>query len=113
MCPLGTVFLLPPGWCLHSAWACHRCLQLYYILGFKKNPHVQIQGGGGGPLQKEAFEKTALHSVIRGIYIQLTKFFGEISLFFNTLNGDTQYISRFLFLVGIQAKENESLLQIV
>ncbi len=73
----------------------------------------RFRGGGNGPLQKEAFEKTALFSVIRGIYIQLTKFIGEISLFFNTLNGDTQYISLFLFLVGIQAKENESLSQIV
>ncbi len=49
---------------------------------------------GGGPLQKETFEKTALFSVIRGIYIQLTTFTRELlSFIFNTLNGDTQYIS--------------------
>ncbi len=29
MCPPGTAFLMPPGWRLHSAWARHRCLQLY------------------------------------------------------------------------------------
>ncbi len=51
---------------------------------------------GGGPLQKEAFEKTALFLVIRGIYIQHTTFTTEL-LSFLTLNGDTQYISRFCF----------------
>ncbi len=52
---------------------------------------------GGGPLQKEAFEKTALFSVIRGIYLQHTTFTRELLSFFNTLNGDTQYISSFCF----------------
>ncbi len=63
------------------------------------------------PLQKEASEKTALSSVIRGMYIQHTIFTREL-LFFYTLNGDTLYIS-FLFLVGNQAKENDSLSQLV
>ncbi len=51
---------------------------------------------GGGLLQKGTFEKTALFLVIRGIYI-LTTFTRELLSFFNTLNGDTQYISRFCF----------------
>ncbi len=35
----------------------------------------------GGPLQKEAFEKTALFSVIRGMYIQ-HNIYQRASLFF-------------------------------
>ncbi len=46
-----------------------------------------------------------------GMYIQ-HNIYQRASLFFNTLNGDAQYIT-FLFLVGIQAKENDSLSQLV
>ncbi|XP_058616037.1 uncharacterized protein LOC131529986 [Onychostoma macrolepis] len=41
--------------------------------GFKKFPHVQIQHEGGGLLQKEAFEKTALFSIIRDVVAPLKK----------------------------------------
>ncbi|XP_058616040.1 uncharacterized protein LOC131529988 [Onychostoma macrolepis] len=41
--------------------------------GFKKFPHVQIQHEGGGLLQKEAFEKTALFSIIRDAVITVFK----------------------------------------
>ncbi len=30
MCPLGTAFLMPPGWRLHRLGHDHRCLQLYF-----------------------------------------------------------------------------------